>query len=115
MKDLRHNQPNHIGCVLLATGLTLLSGCAEWSGNPARVQSNYGASVRNMVNEQIYNQNKAQYPAGLLPSGIEGDKAITILEGRTYRGDTGNPDNIGHSQLGNPGISGSGGSGGSTR
>lgn len=111
-RNLSINMRSH---ALLAISLTVLSGCSAWSSNPARTQADYGASVRNLVSNQIYNPNKAQHPKGLLPSGIEGNKAQTILEGRTYRGDIGNPMDVNHSQLGNPGISGRGGSGSSAR
>jgi len=84
MKCLKLNQPRRIPWVLLTTSLMILDGCAEWSSNPARVQANYGASVHSLVNNQIYNPNKAQHPAALLPDGMEGNKANSALN-RTYR------------------------------
>jgi hypothetical protein len=110
MNYVKHNQPNCMGRALLAASLMVLGGCAEWSSDPARTQADYGASVRNMVSKQIYNENKAQHPAALLPNGMEGNKADTILEGRTYRGDIGDPTDIRPSLLGTPGLSGRGGS-----
>lgn len=115
MKYVKHNQLGRMERGFLAISLIVVGGCAEWSSTPARVQSDYGASVRNMVNQQIYNNaNNAQHPAALLPTGIEGNKAGTILE-KAYRKDVGNPGDISHSSLGDPSLSGRGGSGGSTR
>lgn len=114
MKYVKHNQLGRMERGLLAISLIVLGGCAEWSSNPARTQADYGASVRNMVSKQIYNQNKAQHPAAMLPNGMEGNKADTVLE-KAYRKDIGNPGDISHSQLGTSGISGRGGSGDSTR
>ncbi|MGZ8160537.1 MAG: hypothetical protein ACXWT1_04890 [Methylobacter sp.] len=114
MKYLKHNQLGRMARGLLTISLIGASGCAEWSSNPARTQADYGASVRNMVTKQIYNESKAQHPAVSLPNGMEGNKAATVLN-QTYRQDLGNPADIRHSPLGTPGISGRGGSGGSTR
>jgi hypothetical protein len=114
MKYVKHNQLGRMERGLLAISLMVMGGCAEWSSTPARVQADYGASVRNMVSKQIYNQNKAQHPTALLPSGMEGNKAGTVLE-KAYRKDIGNPADISHSQLGTSGNSGSAGSGSSTR
>ncbi|MDD5036961.1 MAG: hypothetical protein PHE55_19720 [Methylococcaceae bacterium] len=76
-----------------AFSLALLGGCAEWSSTPARVQAHYGASVRSLVNSQIYNPYKAHYPATLLPDGLEGNKAESELEG-VYRPDIGKPADV---------------------
>ncbi len=84
MKYLKHKQSGRIALGLLALSLTILSGCAEWSSNPARTRADYGASVRNMVSKQIYNEDKDQSPAALAPDGMEGSKANSVLEG-TYR------------------------------
>ena len=109
MKYIKCNQSSRMPCVLLSISLMGLAGCAEWSSTPARVEADYGNSVRSLVNNQIYNPDKAQHPAALLPNGMEGNKADTILQ-KAYRQDIGNPSNISHSQLGASGISGSGGS-----
>lgn len=114
MKYLKHNQLGRMARGLLTISLIGASGCAEWSSNPVRTQADYGASVRNMVTKQIYNESKAQHPAVSLPNGMEGNKADTVLN-QTYRQDLGNPADIRHSPLGTPGLSGRGGSGGSTR
>jgi hypothetical protein len=84
MKYLKHNQPGGMPCVLLTISLMILDGCVEWSSTPARVQADYGNSVRSLVNNQIYNPDKAQHPAALLPDGMEGNKADSVLNG-TYR------------------------------
>ncbi len=69
----------------LAIGLVVISGCAEWSSTPARVQDDFGSSVRNMVLQQTYNPAKAQSPSALAPAGMDGNKANSVLE-NTYRG-----------------------------
>ena len=84
MKHLFHNQPASIGRLLLAASLMVLGGCAEWGSNPARMQADYGASVRKLVSNQIYNPSKARYPAALAPDGMEANKADSILNS-TYR------------------------------
>ena len=112
MKYINNKQPCRMAQVLLAISLITLGGCAEWgewSSNPVRLQDDYGNSVRNMVNMQIYNPDKAQQPEALLPDGMEGNKAGTALD-KAYRQDIGKPADINKSQLGTPGISGSGGS-----
>jgi hypothetical protein len=109
MKYIKHNQASMMPCVLLAISLMLLDGCADFSSTPARVEADYGASVRSLVNNQIYNPDKAQHPAALLPDGMEGNKADKVLND-VYR--IVKPAEISHSPLG---ISGSGGTAGSTR
>lgn len=109
MKYLKPHQLSRIEQGLLVISLTLLSGCAEWSSNPARTQADYGASVRNMVSKQIYNKDKAQHPADEAPDGMEGNKTDTLLN-QAYRGDIGNPEDVRHSPLGDPGLSGRSGS-----
>jgi len=69
MNYIKHNQPSRMPCVLLAISLMVLDGCAEWSSTPARVQADYGTSVRSLVNNQIYDRAKAQHPAALLQDG----------------------------------------------
>jgi hypothetical protein len=49
-----------------------------------RVQANYGTSVRSLVNNQIYDPNKAQHPVAKLPDGMEGHKGDSVLND-TYR------------------------------
>jgi hypothetical protein len=95
--------------------MAVLPACAEYSATPARLQSNYGASVRNMVNNQIYNPAAAQHPAALAPNGIEGNKSERVME-KAYRNDIGNPPQIEQkSTLGVIGRGGSSGSSGSSR
>ena len=93
-----------------------LNGCAEWSSTPTRVQSNYGESVRSLVSNQIYNPDKAQHPATLLPDGMEGNKADAVLNS-TYRGLIFVPkEDLRHTTIyGQPSINNLGGTSGSTR
>jgi hypothetical protein len=107
---MSYKTQHQLRILLLAIIVMLgLNGCAEWSSTPTRVQSNYGESVRSLVSNQIYNPQKAKNPATLAPDGMEGNKADTVLQ-KAYRNDIGNPGDVKHSQLGSPGLSGSGGS-----
>ena len=118
MKYIKRNQSSRMPCVLLSISLMGLGGCAEWSSTPARVQADYGNSVLSQVNNQIYNPDKAQHPAALMPDGMEGNKADTVLN-TTYRGLIFVPkEELRHTTIyGQPSISnfGGSGSGGSTR
>jgi hypothetical protein len=101
---------------LLTISLAVLSGCSAWSSNPARTQADYGASVRNMVSNQIYNPDKAQNPDALLPDGMDVDKTGAVLN-KTYRGLVFTPrEDLRHiTTYGQPNISILGGSGGGAR
>lgn len=113
---MKHTTHQRIAArMLLAAGLLALAACADWSATPARLERNYGSSVRNMVTHQIYNPAKAQRPAALAPDGIEGNKAERALE-KAYRNDIGSPPQVERkSSLGVIGRSGSSGSSGSSQ
>ena len=98
---------------LFAISLYLLTGCAQWNSDPARLQADYGQSVRAMISNQLYNPSKSQTPAVLAPDGMEANKADSLLTG--YRSDIGKVGNVGHSALGAPGLANQGGTGTSTR
>jgi hypothetical protein len=96
------------GRVFFGASLMVLSGCAEWSSAPRRMEVDYGLSVRNMVNNQIYDPYKAQHPEVMAPNGMEGNKGDAVLN-EVYRGDIGDPKTIKiHSLLGTPGLSSGG-------
>jgi hypothetical protein len=85
----------------------LASGCgAAWNATPERTQADYGASVRNMVNNQIYDPVKTQQPAVLAPDGIEGNKADATLQS-AYRGVIGKPEEVRRPQSTSSGSSSS--------
>ena len=75
--------------------MTLLAGtgCSTWSSNPAKVTADYGQSVKTMVTQSTYNDDKTQHPASLAPDGIEGQKGAVLLQ-RTYQGDFGSPPRV---------------------
>lgn len=112
---MKHATQKRMARLALAISLLALSACAEWSSAPTRTSAHYGASVRNMFDNQMYDPVKTRYPAALAPDGIEGNKADRVLE-RAYREDLGKPSEIRkHTTLGTPGVSGSGMSGGTTQ
>ena len=111
MKCDKDKQLGQSARVLIASCLITLGGCSAWNATPVRMQADYGNSVRNMVNNQIYTPSKAQSPAILAPDGMEGAKAESALE-KAYRQDIGKPEVVRqHSRLGTPGSSGVGGGG----
>lgn len=64
------------------------TGCS--STDPVRVEEDFGNSVRNMVNAQIYNPNAAKNPPAEPPLALDGEKADKVLE--AYRGDVYKPE-----------------------
>ena len=46
-----------------------------------------------MINAQIYDPDKARYPATLAPDGIDGQKADTVLQ-EAYRDDVGSSERV---------------------
>lgn len=112
---MKHATQKHAAQLILAVGFLALQGCAAWNSAPARTRADYGLSVRNMVNNQIYNPARAQYPAAVAPDGIEGNKSDRILE-KAYRTEVGSPERVRqHTLLGTPGGFGAGTSGGGMR
>lgn len=85
MKAIEWCRLSRIMSGLLIASLMDLYGCAGWSSEPSRLKADYGQSVRNMLQSQIYDQTKYRQPGDLLPDGMEGNKADAILE-HTYRG-----------------------------
>ena len=77
------------GLVLIAA-LCLTVGCA--STDATRVESDFGKSVRNMVQSQIYDPKAAQNPRIDPPLTLDGGKSEKTLE--TYRSDVAKPSRI---------------------
>ena len=95
---------------LLVIILPALNACSMFSATPERVIHDYGNSVQGMVNQSIYNQQKAAHPALNAPDGIEGQKAAVVYQ-RAYQSDVGIPSRVkSAAQLGisNNGNAGSG-------
>lgn len=63
---------------MVAGALMLLTGCAAWN-EPARVEKDFGHSVRLMIAEQIYDPKAAQYPTADVPvhDGAAADAAVS--------------------------------------
>jgi len=105
---MKHEKCQRLGNparIVVVTGLMALGGCAAWKAPPARVEANYGASVRNMVFSQIANPDKARHPAAEAPDGLDGVKAESVLD-KAYRKDAGDPKRVRqHSTFGLPGLS----------
>lgn len=103
MKHKNCQQLGNPARLLAAAALLALGGCAGWDSTPARVEANYGASVRNMVFNQIANPDKARHPAPQLPDGLDGVKEESVLD-QAYRKDIGKPNTVRqHSTFGTPG------------
>jgi len=67
---------------IAALSVILLSfnlGCAAWN-EPARVEKDFGNSVRAMIAEQIYAPEAAQYPSLEVPS-LDGTAASSGIAG----------------------------------
>lgn len=95
---------------LLLVILPSLNGCSMFSATPERVIHDYGNSVQGMVNQSVYNKEKASHPALNAPDGIEGQKAAVVYQ-RAYQSDVGAPSKVkAPAQLGitNSGSTGSG-------
>jgi len=71
--------------------LLLTAGCAI-TQEPARVDEDFGNSVRNMVDAQIYNHAAAQNPPVDPPLALDGQKGQNALE--AYRKDVAKPKKV---------------------
>ena len=102
--------PKGFASILFLMVVSALNGCSMFSSTPERVIHDYGNSVQGMVNQSIYNKDKAVHPAPIAPDGIEGQKAAVLYQ-RTYQSDVGIPSRVkAPAQLGisNSGNAGSG-------
>ena len=79
---------------LVVTAFTLISifvsGCS--STDPIRVEADYGNSVRNMIEAQIYDPDAAKYPPSEPPTTLDGSYAENVLE--AYRDDVSRPEEV---------------------
>jgi len=85
---------NHTGKTLASgslLALLLTTGCAI-TQEPARVDEDFGNSVRNMVDAQIYNPAAAQNPPVNPPLALDGQKGQNALE--AYRKDVAKPKKV---------------------
>ncbi|QBQ55878.1 hypothetical protein [Nitrosococcus wardiae] len=70
--------------------LVLLLGCT--STDPVRVEQDFGNSVRNMIQAQIYDPEAARNPPVDPPAALDGAKAGEAL--KEYRQDVGKPSKV---------------------
>jgi hypothetical protein len=95
--------------------LLLLGGCSEWSTEPTREKNDYGTSVKNMVDSQLYNAYAYHHPDPNIPEGMDGQKAGAIYQ-RTYQTDIGSAPRVRslpQLNISSPAGGGSGGAGSS--
>ncbi|MEA3411731.1 MAG: hypothetical protein U9R74_09350 [Pseudomonadota bacterium] len=71
--------------------LLLTAGCST-TQEPTRVDDDFGNSVRNMIDAQIYNHAAAQNPPVDPPLALDGQKGENVLE--AYRKDVAKPKKI---------------------
>ena len=65
--------------LLVSTSGLLITACSSWT-EPARVEADFGNSVRNMIAEQIYDPEAAQRPDAGVPLG-DGISSINGVNG----------------------------------
>ena len=75
---------NYYSLFLLIAILTT-AGCATIAGNSKTVEEDYGNSVRQMVQAQIFDPNAAAFPDDEGPMSYDGGKSVRTLE--SYRKD----------------------------
>ena len=78
------------GAVLALSAAVLITGCTY--SDPARVEQDFGKSVRNMVKAQTYNPEASRRPRVGPPEGLDGNRGNRALE--AYRGDVAKPEEI---------------------
>lgn len=76
----------------LGVALLILAGCSTNSTDPVRVEMDYGNSVRNMVDAQIYDQEAARSSQSKPVIGIDGVKAEGVIE--AYHADQGKTEEV---------------------
>ena len=69
-----------------------IQGCADFSSRPARVEADYGNSVRHMVRQQIYNRETIDSPAIDPPTQFDGQRAAAVL--KAHREDVGKAEDV---------------------
>jgi hypothetical protein len=71
----------------------MLAGCASTANNdPQRVEQDYGRSVNQMIEGQIYDPQAARKPAADPPMGLDGVQGEEVL--KTHREHVGDPDDV---------------------
>jgi len=71
----------------------LLAGCAEWSSRPSRVEQDFGNSVREMIQAQTYNPERALNPNPEPVKTLDGKKGQLVIE-KAYRQDVARPQEV---------------------
>jgi hypothetical protein len=77
---------------ILSLGVLFTSGCGTTAGDMTNVEDDYGNSVKQMVQAQIYDPNAANFPSRQGPMSYDGDKAVRTLE--SYRKDIPKPESV---------------------
>lgn len=67
-----------------------VTGCS--STDPTRVEADYGNSVRNMIEAQIYDPEAANNPPSEPPTSLDGGYAEEVLE--AYRDNVSKPEDV---------------------
>lgn len=70
----------------------VLSACASTDTDPTRVEQDFGRSVQQMVDGQIYDPEAARNPRKSPPKGIDGVQAEAAME--AYREHVGDPGEV---------------------
>lgn len=84
--------------ILAALGIAaLLAGCAN---TPTAVESNFGASVRNMIEAQTYDPSTLSAPSTDVIESGDGQRLEAVLD--AYRTDVAKPESIGQDIVINP-------------
>jgi type IV pilus biogenesis protein CpaD/CtpE len=68
---------NSLKTLLFGAIVMTLAAC---TGRAARVESDYGNSVNNMIEAQMYDPEAARNPSADLPGGLDGAKADHAIE-----------------------------------
>jgi type IV pilus biogenesis protein CpaD/CtpE len=86
--------------ILAALGIAaLVAGCAN-TPKPTAVESNFGNSVRNMIEAQTYDPSTLSTPSTDVIESSDGQRLEAVLD--AYRSDVAKPESIGQDIVINP-------------
>lgn len=77
---------------LAGVAALLAAGCATTDTDAVRVEDDFGSSVRQMVNAQVYDPQAAKTSGTEPPLGLDGVQGEAVLD--TYRAHIGNPKEV---------------------
>jgi len=82
--------------ILAALGIAaLVAGCANTTPKPTAVESNFGNSVRNMIEAQTYDPSTLSSPSTDVIESGDGQRLEAVLD--AYRTDVAKPESVGQS------------------